>query len=416
MKVLFIILQVALEIFSRDPNLAAGNLCGYFPQDTVVSEAPKGYTPFYISHIARHGSRFIGGVETAFQVVDTLTLFADQGMLTADGLALLEDLRELQKMSEGRSGDLTGLGALEHRQICARMVSHYPEVFSDGKRTRAEAYSTQVPRVVASMNAFLSELSERAPGISVTANETKWGKGKNQEVAGYTVHSAQKKETEAAEKALYKIARDLRKGYNFRTFAARVFVAPGNISEATLNYVVRTAYKCLKVARVTEPDKLPGMGKYFTAGELYSLWTASSIYWIKNLDRPGYASPLIPTRGRGILDCIVNDADAAIASDSRSAATFRFSHDTYLLPLMAAIPLEGTVLDCKDEEVLEHFQDFNFVCPACNVQLIFYRNKRGSVLVKFLLNEKETLIHGLKPKTGCYYEWDAVKRWVAARK
>lgn len=55
-------------------------------------------------------------------------------------------------------------------------------------------------------------------------------------------------------------------------------------------------------------------------------------------------------------------------------------------------------------------------CPACNVQLIFYRaDGKAPVLVKFLLNEKETLIHGLKPLTGCYYEWSKVKEFWANR-
>ena len=39
----------------------------------------------------------------------------------------------------------------------------------------------------------------------------------------------------------------------------------------------------------------------------------------------------------------------------------------------------------------------------------------GTFLVKFLLNEKETLIHGLKPLTGCYYEWSKVKEFWANR-
>ena len=416
MKVLFIILQVALEIFSRDPNLAAGNLCGYFPQDTVVSEAPKGYTPFYISHIARHGSRYLGSSSAAsFQAADTLALYADKGLLTEDGLALMEDLRMMREMSEGHYGALTELGALEHRQICARMVRHYPEVFSDGKRTRADAYSTDVPRVIASMDSFLAELSDRAPEISVSVNKTKWGKGKSQEVTGWPLSKDQKKEVEATEKALYKIGREVRRGYDFHCFAAKIFTEPLKVPYATVKYLANASFKSLKTGRVTDPDRMPGMGKYFTASELYSLWVGNGFYWYRNLERPGFTSICAATRGRGILECIVADADAAIAAKSPVAATFRFSHDTYLLPVMAAIPLEGTVLEGPDGKIFDQFQDFNFVCPACNVQLIFYRNKRGNVLVKFLLNEKETLIHGLKPKTGVYYDWDAVKQWVAAR-
>jgi hypothetical protein len=43
---------------------------------------------------------------------------------------------------------------------------------------------------------------------------------------------------------------------------------------------------------------------------------------------------------------------------------------------------------------------------------LFAGNKRNSqILVKFLLNEKETLIHGLEPHTGIYYDWSEVKEF-----
>ena len=77
MRLVVLLLQVALSIFSKNPDLAAGNLCGYFPQDTLVSEAPGGYKPFYISHISRHGSRYLGesGMKY-FQAIDTLGFYA----------------------------------------------------------------------------------------------------------------------------------------------------------------------------------------------------------------------------------------------------------------------------------------------------------------------------------------------------
>ena len=157
MRLLFVILQVALSAFKANPELAAGNLCGYFPQDTLVSSAPDGYKPFYISHVARHGSRYLSS-DRYFAIVDTLAAFADAGMLTKGGLELLADLREMKNMSEGRYGDLTTLGAAEHRQISSRMLRHYPEVFADRGRRRVDAYSTESKRVMASRSSFLSEM------------------------------------------------------------------------------------------------------------------------------------------------------------------------------------------------------------------------------------------------------------------
>ena len=46
---------------------------------------------------------------------------------------------------------------------------------------------------------------------------------------------------------------------------------------------------------------------------------------------------------------------------------------------------------------------------AAAPQIVFYRNRDGHVLVKFLVNEKETLLRGLEPMQGPYYEWSVVR-------
>ena len=413
-SLLTIILQVALEAFTKNPNLAGGGLCGYFPQDTTVSEAPKGYKPFYISHIARHGSRFHSkGSSSCFQVADTLAYYAEKGMLTDDGLALLDDIRMLHAMSEGRYGDLTALGAQEHRDICARMVRHYPEVFTDPSRTKVVAYSTDSPRVQESMQAFDGELKERAPGLTVTQTVSHWKKDlPSQEVNGYHMSKEEREAAKQTEKSYDKTTSALRKGYDFKVFASRIFRDPAAVSAKTVRRIAVDAMKALKTSCVTDPDKMPGMGKYFTPGELYYFWLGGSMSWVRYLDAPGYVNPFTASRGRGIIECFLRDADEAMTAGSPVAATLRFSHDTYLLPVMAAIPLEGTVITCDEMDIADFFQDYNFICPACNVQLVFYRRgKKDPVLVKFLLNEKETLIHGLNPATGCFYDWSKVKRF-----
>lgn len=419
MRFLVVLLQVALSIFSENPELAAGNFCGYFPQDTLVSAAPKGYKPFYISHISRHGSRYLGesGMKY-FQVIDTLEVYAAKGVLTADGLSLLEDLKVMREMTSAHEGELTALGALEHRQICSRMVRHYPEVFSGGKRSHVEAFSTPSSRVMASMDSFLSELAARAPGLALDRHKTNWGRdAKSQEVVGYNhlFTGDLKAQADKKDKELRRLGKAINGGDgDFHVFAERIFRDPSAIPASTVYYLARYSYKVFKTGRVTEPANMPGMGKYYTASELYALWVNNGIFWLKNVNMPGYVSPLATTRGFGIRDRIIKDADEAIASGSASAATLRFSHDTYLLPLMSVLRLEGANLECDEMEMLDRFQDFNFICPGCNVQLVFYRKKcRGPILVKFLLNEKETLLHGLQPKTGCFYDWDSVKRFWA---
>lgn len=413
MRLLITLLQVALGAFSGNPDLSAGGLCGYFPQDTLVSETPAGYKPFYISHIARHGSRLIDKRgSTCFQAIDTLKLYPDR--LTDDGRSLLEDLRMMRDMTVGHYGELTELGAMEHRQICARMIRHYPEVFSDARRIGVVAYSTSSPRTVASMNAFLGELCGRTSGLAIKTFETSFGKDtRSQEVTGreYLVKGEMKEKVESKKKELEEIGKQILKGRgSFDTFASRIFLDPTQIPASTIESLAKMTFRALKTGSVTEPLTMPSMGKYFTSEELYMLWAPGCITWLRFVNLPGYDSPAVRAVGRGILERIIKDADRAISSCSTVAATLRFSHDTNLLPLMASIQLEGIVFDCPETELLEHFQNYNVICPACNVQMVFYRSDNGPILVKFLLNEKETLIHGLSPTTGCFYDWKQVKR------
>lgn len=410
--ILSILLQVALGAIARQPNLAAGNLCGYYPQDTLTSPAPRGYEPFYISHVARHGSRYLSSKDSiTFRVADTLALLAGQEMLTPDGLSLLADIRMLREMTGGRYGILTELGALEHRQICGRMYRHYKKVFSDKERQAIYASATHVGRVRKSMEAFTDELTRQVPALEIhTAVYHVKEHPANRGVYGNYMDKEEQELAKSREKSFSSAAKKLRRGYDLNTFSTRIFTLPAAISPVRTRYIAKACFRCLMTGCLTEPATMPAMDKYFTAGELYYLWLGNCLRWARYLNYPDYQNSFTRERGGGILMQIIQDADEAIAPQSHTAATLRFTHDSYMMPLMAAIPLEGTVLDCPDTEIAEQFQDYNFIYPACNVQLVFYRKpKGGKVLVKVLRNEMETLIHGLEPESGCYYDWERVK-------
>ena len=49
-----------------------------------------------------------------------------------------------------------------------------------------------------------------------------------------------------------------------------------------------------------------------------------------------------------------------------------------------------------------------------NVQMVFYRNRQGEVLVKFLRNEQETTLTRLQPWKGPYYKWSELRPYLAA--
>ena len=48
----------ALEQLKADPRKAYGTDYPYSYENFKLTKAPSGYTPFYISHYGRHGSRY----------------------------------------------------------------------------------------------------------------------------------------------------------------------------------------------------------------------------------------------------------------------------------------------------------------------------------------------------------------------
>ena len=117
--------QSAFNMISRNRNISASNYCIY--PDSVeppMTEAPRGKKPFYISHYGRHGSRYLSnrkGYDIPYRI---LTKADSLGKLTPTGKQVLQDLRMILNDSEGRWGDLTGLGKRQSRDIARRMMTH----------------------------------------------------------------------------------------------------------------------------------------------------------------------------------------------------------------------------------------------------------------------------------------------------
>ena len=139
-----------------------------YPSDLPPPQhkAPKGYKPFYISHLGRHGSRYLSRPEHYSYPLETLSGAADAGLLTGMGESLLRDLSLLAEDAAGREGMLVPRGEEEHRGIMARMCRNYPEVFG-AKNARIHAVSTESVRAIMSMSCALEELRVHYPAVRI---------------------------------------------------------------------------------------------------------------------------------------------------------------------------------------------------------------------------------------------------------
>ena len=105
---------------------------------------------------------------------------------------------------------------------------------------------------------------------------------------------------------------------------------------------------------------------------------------------------------------IIESADHAIRKGT-PCATLRFGHDTNLIRLLALMQVEG----CSNQETDPDryylaWQDFRISPMGANLQLIFFKNGQGEVIVKLLHNENEVKLPIDSP-IAPYYQWEAVK-------
>ena len=372
------------------------------PQQETLTDAPKGYKPFYISHYGRHGSRFQPSDERYQTVLETLEAAYKDGNLTPLGEDVLSRVHKLWIIAHGNGGMLTKVGEQQHHDIAARMYERFPEVFASHKAI--EARSSVVPRCKASMESFCASLKEKDPALNIT-QETK------QEFMRYIANDTpEQKAFEKDEKTWRgKWAKFEREHVKGTRLLKTLFRNPDNIDE----YKFTTTLYWLAVGMQDLPTDL-SLIELFTPEELYDIWlTINYRMYICNAAAPE-AQGIALEAAKPLLRNIIDKADEAIKSGNE-CATLRFGHDSHLIRLLALMDIEGCGAKVSDvNEIERHWQDFYISPMAANLQMVFFRNRKGSVIVKFLHNENEVTLP-VKNLAGCYYRWRDVKKYLLSK-
>ena len=141
--------QTAREEIHANIQRAGSNYLAYPAPTAKLSAAPKGYEPCYISHYGRHGSRYLIAPEDYEAPYQALSRADKRGVLTPLGRDVLARVSKMRDESNLRLGELTPLGAQQHREIAHRMYERFPQVFAG--RVNVDAKSTVVIRCILSM-------------------------------------------------------------------------------------------------------------------------------------------------------------------------------------------------------------------------------------------------------------------------
>ena len=403
MKRILLILALLPALFgawAQDTDTLRGIYrCYPVPESIADTPAPKAYQPVYISHYGRHGSRCHLARMMVKAPLDSLEAARERGSITPLGIEVLSHLKELYAQSEGHWGDLTAPGACEHRGIAARMASRFAPVFRG--RRRIEAVSSLRDRCKASMAGATMALQEAAPGLRISRTSDK------------STHALLKNEDVLKEAQLWygpRLDSLTLAARDWKPCIAKLYTDCRGDGMAQM-ILARWLWNCWAEAPCTGLEGFDILS-WMSFEELQDMarWTDMNIC-MKCLRSDRFLESRIASQA-ALLDDIVLRADEAL-SGGKTAADLRFGHDANLVPLMGLMNAEGFegVYVLKDRPD-PRWNSARMVPMASNMQLVFYRSPRSrTILVKLLYNERETLIAGLDPVQGPYYDWDALKRF-----
>lgn len=398
-----------------------GSMTQYEDPGVTYSKAPKGFKPFYMSHYGRHGSRYLLNTPQYNDPYTMLKQADEKGVLTDFGKDVLRRIEIMAKDADGHLGDLTIVGQQQHRGIARRMVRNYPEIFN--KNSTIVARSTTSHRVIASMTAALMEFSSILPKMNIDFNDSDFDKGyMNSE--DRAINSAKNSRERNAAVNAFNAKHNNPERLMCALFTDTTFItryertsSSGSVSVSNRSDDLYT--KIYDIAANMGSHSYLGfdLDDVFTYDEWYDCWLQNNLYWFSVSGYHKLTQNVVPYGHATLLQDFLDKADAAIAAGT-PAANLRYGHDTALYPLLCLMEVNDCAYAPDDiEDLATKWVNYDIVHMGSNLQLIFFKDKKGTILVRALLDEREAKLpvecyKDAKGKKYTYfYEWDKVEKY-----
>ena len=409
------------EIIKRgdvnESNLAkmAGSVYAYQAPTEPLTPAPKGFKPVYLTHFGSHGPRFLDNDSNYDRPYNILKEADDAGALTDFGKDVLRRLEIIRAEADQRAGDLTPKGMQQHRDIARRMVENYPELFTNDKIIMAR--STTSHRVLVSEYSALMQILRMRPKIRFdydsSNHDEPWMYTEDKAV------SAHKRKISAAVSEF-----NQRHTHPERLMKA-LFKDPEYIKTNGGRDQSGSLYTSLYdlASYVQGSDPGVDLNDVFTYDEWYDLFLMNNMRWYSQAGYSPLTDNVIPYGHCVTLQNFIDFADEALAGNGVSVM-LRYGHEVTLMSFFSLLDLNGSGYSTDDlESVADHWAAYNLAYMGGNVQWVFFRDKKGEVIVKFLLNEQEATLPESVPfyedakgkEQRPYYRWEDVKKFYLAK-
>lgn len=395
--------QTAREEIDANIYLSGSNYLDYDRQlpTEKLTPTPKGYEPYYFSHYGRHGSRWLIGKHSYTYVIDILAKAKEQGKLTAKGEETLANVQKINETSIDRLGDLTTVGERQHHGIGKRMTQNFPEIFKH-KDVFIDARSTTVNRCILSMVAECEEFMAANPTAHI-----------HNDVSESLQYYLNQPWSDFLRKTRHK-------GDSVGSVYAKKYLNPERISTVLFNDAQwvndsidagRLMYQLFDITTNMQSHDIDiDMFPLFTPDEIYDMWRMVNVNWYLRYGPSPYSDGLLPFSQYNLLRNIIASADTV----TQTQAVLRFGHEVCVLPLASLLELGDCAAQIENLDELDTvWRNYRIFPMACNIQLIFYRpakGKKGDILVKALLNEREVTMP-VKTDMYPYYKWSDLRQY-----
>ena len=398
------IAQSVQEDLKRDIRYSASNQMAYPTPTQALTPAPEGYKPFYISHYGRHGSRYLINPKDYSYPHEVLKSADSAGVLTPLGKDVLKRYEIIIQEADNRYGELTPLGAEQHRQIARRMYERFPEVFEGN--VWVDAKSTVVIRCILSMTNELTELTRLNPKLRI-----------RHDASMHDMYYMNFNDKELLKKKWNKESNDVYEKYfkemvNYDYAFCQLFTDTSFVwRKADARKFYEKLFHTANNLQNLEARKKVTLYDLFTDEDIYNNWRVANLWWYLGYGFSQLDGGKQPYVQRNLLRKIIEEADSCIVLQN-PGATLRFGHETMVMPLTVLMGLNGYDLVTDDYAHLDQkgWVNYRIFPMGANIQLVFYRRNTGNkdVLVKVLLNENEATLP-IKSNTAPYYKWSEVR-------
>lgn len=387
---------------------AAGNFRQYTVADSTHASAlavPRGFSLFCIEHYGRHGSRFHTDYARHDSILAFLNRYEAVHALTTCGTSLLEEVKTRRTAMTDRLGELTPVGANQHKAIARRMTERYRQLFVT--ETRLRAISSPVVRCVLSMANAIGEIRGLVLGLDVSIDAS----ATDQPMLRNMSSNTDKGNIGSGKGALeeYCNANPTSRQWLFKIIKPEYASA---VSDEEAEIMADKLFDIL--ADTPSEGMLSPCRDIFSDNDISLLARKRNARWFVE------CGDYLPGGGRGmntalmLLDDMIKRSDEAMARHTPSV-DLRFGHESTLLPLLCLMQIDScgrgyTALS----DLSGHWESGEVFPMASNLQLVFCRNSAGKVLVKALLNENEAQLP-VVPDLDGWTDWETLKAYYIKR-